>query len=94
MRTYLLEKSRVVFQAEDERNYHIFYQLCASASFPEFKDLALTSAEDFIFTSQGENIFIEGVNDAEDFKKTKEAFTLLGNGLTAWVHSKMVTPLH
>ncbi|XP_071009215.1 unconventional myosin-Vb isoform X2 [Oncorhynchus clarkii lewisi] len=78
MRTYLLEKSRVVFQAEDERNYHIFYQLCASASFPEFKDLALTSAEDFIFTSQGENIFIEGVNDAEDFKKTKEAFTLLG----------------
>uniref|UniRef100_A0A8C7TVE5 Myosin VB n=1 Tax=Oncorhynchus mykiss TaxID=8022 RepID=A0A8C7TVE5_ONCMY len=83
MRTYLLEKSRVVFQAEDERNYHIFYQLCASASFPEFKDLALSNAEDFIFTSQGENIFIEGVNDAEDFKKTKEAFTLLGNGLTS-----------
>uniref|UniRef100_A0A6Q2YXM0 Myosin VB n=1 Tax=Esox lucius TaxID=8010 RepID=A0A6Q2YXM0_ESOLU len=78
MRTYLLEKSRVVFQAEDERNYHIFYQLCASASLPDFKDLALTSAEDFIFTSQGENIFIEGVNDAEDFEKTREALTLLG----------------
>uniref|UniRef100_A0A3Q3JGP6 Myosin motor domain-containing protein n=1 Tax=Monopterus albus TaxID=43700 RepID=A0A3Q3JGP6_MONAL len=78
MRTYLLEKSRVVFQAEDERNYHIFYQLCASASLPEFRDLGLSSAEDFTYTSLGENIFIESVNDAEDFIKTIEAFTLLG----------------
>ncbi|XP_060092162.1 unconventional myosin-Vb isoform X5 [Heteronotia binoei] len=78
MRTYLLEKSRVVFQAEDERNYHIFYQLCASAALPEFKDLALTSAEDFFYTAQGGDTSIDGVDDASDFEKTRQAFTLLG----------------
>uniref|UniRef100_A0A8B9VZ21 Myosin VB n=1 Tax=Anas zonorhyncha TaxID=75864 RepID=A0A8B9VZ21_9AVES len=74
MRTYLLEKSRVVFQAEDERNYHIFYQLCASASLPEFKDLGLN----FFYTSQGGSTSIDGVDDADDFEKTRHAFTLLG----------------
>ncbi|XP_029403118.1 unconventional myosin-Vb isoform X3 [Mus pahari] len=78
MRTYLLEKSRVVFQADDERNYHIFYQLCAAASLPEFKELALTCAEDFFYTAHGGNTTIEGVNDADDFEKTRQALTLLG----------------
>ncbi|XP_020827978.1 unconventional myosin-Vb [Phascolarctos cinereus] len=78
MRTYLLEKSRVVFQADEERNYHIFYQLCAAASLPEFKELALTCAEDFFYVSQGRDTSIEGVDDAEDFEKTRQAFTLLG----------------
>ncbi|MED6293128.1 Unconventional myosin-Va [Characodon lateralis] len=78
MRTYLLEKSRVVFQADEERNYHIFYQLCASANLPEFKNLRLSSANDFLYTRQGRNPVIEGIDDAKELRTTRHAFTLLG----------------
>ncbi|KAF4101618.1 unconventional myosin-Va isoform X6 [Onychostoma macrolepis] len=78
MRTYLLEKSRVVFQADEERNYHIFYQLCASAHLPEFKALKLGKADDFHYTKQGRNPVIDGVDDAKEMSSTRNAFILLG----------------
>uniref|UniRef100_A0A8C6RYR2 Myosin VC n=1 Tax=Nannospalax galili TaxID=1026970 RepID=A0A8C6RYR2_NANGA len=78
MRTYLLEKSRVVFQSENERNYHIFYQLCASAQQSEFKHLKLGSAEEFNYTRMGGSTTIEGVNDRADMLETQKTFTLLG----------------
>ncbi|KAM9201192.1 unconventional myosin-Va [Dugong dugon] len=78
MRTYLLEKSRVVFQAEEERNYHIFYQLCASAKSPEFKMLQLGDANFFHYTKQGGSPVIEGVDDAKEMAHTRQACTLLG----------------
>lgn len=78
MRTYLLEKSRVVFQSENERNYHIFYQLCASAKRPEFKHLKLESAEEFTYTNMGGNTVIEGVNDRDNMMETEKTFTMLG----------------
>ncbi|KAK2103713.1 Unconventional myosin-Vc [Saguinus oedipus] len=80
MRTYLLEKSRVVFQSENERNYHIFYQLCASAQQSEFKHLKLGSAEEFNYTRMGGNTVIEGVNDQAEMVETQKTFTLLDAG--------------
>uniref|UniRef100_A0A8B9E5Y3 Myosin VC n=1 Tax=Anser cygnoides TaxID=8845 RepID=A0A8B9E5Y3_ANSCY len=81
MRTYLLEKSRVVFQSENERNYHIFYQLCASAMQPEFQHLKLGSAEKFNYTRMGGNTVIEGVDDRANMVETQKTFALLGNFL-------------
>ncbi|CAB1428521.1 unnamed protein product [Pleuronectes platessa] len=78
MRTYLLEKSRVVFQADEERNYHVFYQLCASSHLPEFKILRLSSANDFLYTRQGRSPVIDGVDDTKELCTTRNAFTLLG----------------
>lgn len=78
MRTYLLEKSRVVFQATEERNYHIFYQLCASADLDELQDLQLGDQTTFHYTNQGDSPHITGVDDAHSFQTTRNAFTLLG----------------
>ncbi|XP_064192516.1 unconventional myosin-Va-like isoform X2 [Anguilla rostrata] len=78
MRTYLLEKSRVVFQADEERNYHIFYQLCASSHLPEFRDLKLGKADDFHFTNQSGSPVIDGLDDARELSTARHAFSLLG----------------
>ena len=78
MRTYLLEKSRVVFQAETERAYHIFYQLCACADEPELANLELGDAEDFRYTNQGGDSRIVGVDDVKEFAETRASLSLLG----------------
>ncbi|KAM6921654.1 unconventional myosin-Va [Xenentodon cancila] len=78
MRTYLLEKSRVVFQASAERNYHIFYQLCASKDLPEMRSLKLDAPERFRYTNQGEETRLPGADELSDLERTRNAFTTLG----------------
>uniref|UniRef100_A0A8C5N7R1 Unconventional myosin-Vb-like n=1 Tax=Gouania willdenowi TaxID=441366 RepID=A0A8C5N7R1_GOUWI len=78
MRTYLLEKSRVVFQASAERNYHIFYQLCASRDLPEMRGLKLDAPEHFRYTNQGGEMQIPGTDDMSDLELTRNSLTVLG----------------
>ncbi|XP_048832593.1 unconventional myosin-Vb isoform X2 [Brienomyrus brachyistius] len=78
MRTYLLEKSRVVFQAQEERNYHIFYQLCAARDLPEMKALKLEAAECFRYTNQGGSTQIPGTDDLADLERVRNTLVVLG----------------
>uniref|UniRef100_A0A665WRG8 Unconventional myosin-VI n=1 Tax=Echeneis naucrates TaxID=173247 RepID=A0A665WRG8_ECHNA len=50
---YLLEKSRICMQSNDERNYHIFYRLCAGASEDIKKKLHLNSPDSFRYLNRG-----------------------------------------
>ncbi|KAK4501342.1 hypothetical protein PRZ48_007150 [Zasmidium cellare] len=78
IRTYLLERSRLVFQPLKERNYHIFYQLVAGATDAEREELGLVPVEHFDYLNQGGAPQIDGVDDAKDFNDTRQSLTRLG----------------
>ena len=75
--SYLLEKSRITYCMELERNYHIFYQLCSGA-FPEInKEILLeTDASKYFYINQG-MLKIDRVDDVQEMKDTKKAFDTL-----------------
>uniref|UniRef100_A0A8C8M9K7 Unconventional myosin-VI n=1 Tax=Oncorhynchus tshawytscha TaxID=74940 RepID=A0A8C8M9K7_ONCTS len=50
---YLLEKSRICMQSKEERNYHIFYRLCAGASEDIRQKLHLDSPDSFRYLNRG-----------------------------------------
>ncbi|XP_019585145.1 unconventional myosin-VI isoform X1 [Rhinolophus sinicus] len=50
---YLLEKSRICVQGKEERNYHIFYRLCAGASQDIQEKLHLSSPDNFRYLNRG-----------------------------------------
>lgn len=50
---YLLERARVVSQNDQERNYHIFYQLCAGATDDMRRKLKLGAPDNFRYLASG-----------------------------------------
>lgn len=84
IRTYLLERSRVVQISDPERNYHCFYQLCAS---PEDADMyKLGDPRMFHYLNQSNTYELDGVNDAQEYSKMRRAMDVVGINLEEQVH--------
>ncbi|KAJ2896227.1 Myosin type-2 heavy chain 1, partial [Coemansia aciculifera] len=101
IRTYLLERSRLVYQPATERNYHVFYQLLQSAANVGGERLGLINSEgvpltwrDFAYTAQCGDI--PGVDDAVEFRATGEALATIGvdRAQQSQVHAVLAALLH
>ena len=73
---YLLERSRVVYQQANERNYHIFYAMFADEATKSTYNL--TVPEDYHYLSQSGCINVPQFNDVENFREVMNAMDLLG----------------
>ncbi|CAG5130123.1 unnamed protein product, partial [Candidula unifasciata] len=74
---YLLEKSRIVSQMHDERNYHIFYCMLAGMSQEDKSKLELQNATNYQYLIQGGSVVCEGRDDKKDFADIRSAMKVL-----------------
>uniref|UniRef100_A0AAR2J0Y6 Osteoclast-stimulating factor 1 n=1 Tax=Pygocentrus nattereri TaxID=42514 RepID=A0AAR2J0Y6_PYGNA len=67
---FLLEKSRVVSQNENERNFHIFYQLIEGSSAQQKEALGIMTPDYYNYLNQSGTYKVDGTNDSKEFQET------------------------
>ncbi|KAG4076752.1 hypothetical protein HA402_002039 [Bradysia odoriphaga] len=75
--TYLLEKSRAIRQAKDERTFHIFYQLLAGATPEQKEKFILDDIKTYSFLSNG-SLPVPGVDDYAEYQATVKSMNIMG----------------
>lgn len=75
---YLLEKSRLVSQEKNERNYHVFYYLLLGASEEERKAFQLKQPGDYFYLNQNNFKMEDGEDLRHDFERLKQAMEMVG----------------
>ncbi|TQN71440.1 Myosin-1 [Colletotrichum shisoi] len=75
---YLLEKSRVVGQIINERNFHIFYQFTKGASQTYRQQFGIQTPETYVYTSRSKCLEVEGIDDLAEYNDTLEAMKIIG----------------
>nr|XP_020466638.1 myosin-9-like isoform X2 [Monopterus albus] len=74
--TYLLEKSRAIRQAKEERTFHAFYYMLSGAGDKLRSELCLEDYSKYRFLSNG-NVTIPGQKDKDLFTETMDAFQIM-----------------
>ena len=74
---YLLEKSRVIAQNENERNYHAFYQLIRGATDEEKADFKLLDVDEYPFLNKSGCTTVNGVDDKKEQDDMRKAMDIL-----------------
>ncbi|XP_068923377.1 unconventional myosin-IXa isoform X4 [Petaurus breviceps papuanus] len=75
---YLLEKSRLVYQEHNERNYHVFYYLLAGASEEERAAFHLKQPEEYHYLNQQDCSTVDGEDLKHDFERLQLAMEMVG----------------
>jgi len=74
----LLDRTRIVSQVENERNYHIFYELLAGLSTVEREKYGLQTSEKYFYLNQGHCNELPNKEDGDDFRSILASMQVLG----------------